>query len=943
MSEQDKDAQQPAGKLTLRVDWHQLNVWLDSVLRRRPVQLGLVGVFVVFLAVLLGEPLMRGDPLASQLIVGNRAETNIKAKRDFLHTVSAAKLEDERLVAEQAVRPVFDHRAELATLLLGRLSQAFQTVTNRWQEYLKLRSTAQKQRLAAAALEAQRRAERRSRRGAAAEQEAGAGTGAPPKIASVPSMTEVKRSLRTVFSDTLQTNVPEPLFEELWESGFSGEVRASASALLGLAMNDLIISHHGALAAFGGQPLIVRHLIGDRPSARGEEEIKSVQRIKDLEQVRDAIQRNSHVHAAKLNPDLRSGVVALVRSLILPNLEFNAAETDRRKIEARMAIKERPIKFVKGQVIVRDGEPITEEHLAILSDMETGYHNIAVFQLAVGLVLLVLILLTVIHNFAAKQFRRLCRQPRDLVMMGVLLVGMMGLNQWALTVGDQIRGDLPVWIYALPVAAGAMLVRLLITPEAAALFAIVTAMLSGLIFDRSLLLAFFYMITGLVGAMELGNVQSRSTLLRAGLFAGLAGAGMVFGLQLFSGDLLTRVVLVSMLAAVAGGVISSLVTVALLPLLEKIFDYTTNLTLLELANLNHPLLRDLMLRAPGTYHHSMILGSLCETACDAIGANGLLARVACNYHDVGKMKNAAYFAENTKGADNPHNRLKPSMSALIIKSHIKDTIEMMREHAIPETVISVATQHHGTTLIEYFYHKAMEQKDEDEEVLEDDYRYPGPKPQSREAGVMMLADGVEAAARSLPEPTEDRLRAVVARIINAKFRDDQLAHTDLTLRDLHVIARSFLRVLGGIYHQRPSYPWQKEQQRAEERSDEPRRTGSMPKEQRKKKDTGKQEAVGKGTASHSAQKNQEGKKSGEQSGEKPAANGRKKTKDHRAKGKGGGSGQGLKGVDSKEHPTSSQGQGKQASAPANEDSENGGEEGAEDAASSADIKRLGLN
>ena len=203
--------------------------------------------------------------------------------------------------------------------------------------------------------------------------------------------------------------------------------------------------------------------------------------------------------------------------------------------------------------------------------------------------------------------------------------------------------------------------------------------------------------------------------------------------------------------------------------------------------------------------------------------------VACNYHDVGKMKNAAYFAENFRGGDNPHNRLKPSMSALIIRSHVKDTIEMMREHGIPEAVIDTASQHHGTSLIAFFYHKALEARtDEDDVVREQDYRYPGPKPQTREAGIIMLADGVEAAARSLSEPTPDRLRALVQRIINARFTDGQLDQCDLTLRDLHSIAKQFLQVLSGIYHQRPTYPGQKEdeQRRATESMGRKRRVES---------------------------------------------------------------------------------------------------------------------
>ena len=243
---------------------------------------------------------------------------------------------------------------------------------------------------------------------------------------------------------------------------------------------------------------------------------------------------------------------------------------------------------------------------------------------------------------------------------------------------------------------------------------------------------------------------------------------------------------------------------------EATFGYTTDIKLLELSNLNHPLLRELILRAPGSYQHSMMVGSLREAAAENIGCNSLLARVGAYYHDVGKAKNPGYFAENQKYGENPHDKLKPNMSALIIKAHVKDGIELARAHRLPKEIIDFIEQHHGTSLIRYFYHKAKEMEDPDiPEVDEKDYRYPGPKPQSRETAICLLADGIEAASRAMPDKTPARLKGLVHNMINKAFTDGQLDECDLTLKDLNAIAQAFIRILNAIYHYRPEYPDQK--------------------------------------------------------------------------------------------------------------------------------------
>jgi cyclic-di-AMP phosphodiesterase PgpH len=765
----------PPAAHKVQPDPHRIMAWVDTALSRRSLQIVLIFQLVLLLVLLLGPRLWGRESMVARLRVGERAEGNIKAPRSYDYYPSSEQLERERATAAGKVLPTFDHQADLGPSLLSRIGRAFNAMV---------------------AVDA----------------------GAAPS-GQKPEPEKDLEDRRLHFVNLVQAEVSSDAFAQLAKSSFSSDGRTSLLAIVGAAMSGYVVPHGGALQPFRNSSITIRHMVGGRPQG-GEERVSNLARIKDLQEARDELKVQAPLHVAKLPPALSKAIVTLGQELIQPNLAFSPEETQQRRESAREAIQPKPITIVRGQVIIRDGDPITKEHIAILRALESWNQGTDIFQVLVGMGIFVVLLLTVSIRYASRHFQRFLTRPRDLLAMGVLLLGILGLAKFVAAGAEGLisrSGEVPTYLFAIPVAGGAMLVRLLISAEAAAIFATLLGTLCGMLVDQSVGLMVFYTVSGLVGAAGVTQVQSRSTILRAGFAAGLAGGLLVLGLRMFREHLVAVESLYAFLMALGGGVLSSFMTLALLPAMEWLFAYTTDVTLLELANLNHPLLRELILRAPGTYHHSMVVGSLSEAACEAIGANGLLARVACYYHDVGKMRNADYFAENFKPGENPHNRLKPSMSALIIRSHVKDTVELLLEHRVPELVIDTATQHHGQTLIEFFYHKAAEAKEPDEEVHEEDYRYPGPKPQSREAGVIMLADGVEAAARSLAEPTEDRLRAVVQRVINNKFTDGQLDGCDLTLRDLHRIARSFLQVLRGIYHQRPTYPWQQQQRRDETR------------------------------------------------------------------------------------------------------------------------------
>ena len=359
--------------------------------------------------------------------------------------------------------------------------------------------------------------------------------------------------------------------------------------------------------------------------------------------------------------------------------------------------------------------------------------------------------------------------------------------------------------YALPVAVGAVLLAVLFNARVAFAGSLAISLLCALMVGMSLNFFLFAMVGGLVGVFGIPRVQDRSTFFKAGCWVSLANAYSLVAFAFLEGNFLE--VPAEVLAGLANGVLTAVIASALLPALERLFETATDLRLLELSNMTNPLLRQLIMTAPGTYHHSIMVGTLSEVAAEAIGANSVLCRVGALYHDVGKIKKPAYFIENQPEALARHNELSPRMSSLIITSHVKEGIVMALEHRLPPAIVDLIPQHHGTRLVKYFFEKAKEAHDPDMgEVDEGDYRYPGPKPQTREAAVLMLADAVEAAARTLNDPTPARIQGVVQRIINTIFIEGQLDECDLTLKDLHLIAKAFIRILTGMYHHRVDYP-----------------------------------------------------------------------------------------------------------------------------------------
>jgi cyclic-di-AMP phosphodiesterase PgpH len=414
-----------------------------------------------------------------------------------------------------------------------------------------------------------------------------------------------------------------------------------------------------------------------------------------------------------------------------------------------------------------------------------------------GLLLFTLVLMALFIFYFRHDHPQIVHDEKAVLLLGLLAVASVWLTGawWDLSQAYE-------WIslYGIPLASASILTALLLQPRLAIVLTVVLSLILGVIDGFSLRVS---IVTFFGGLTEVAR-----SLTRAGLWVACTQALTVVVLALLERWSVEQAIFHAFWASL-GGVLSAFVALSLLPYLESFFARLTNIKLLELADVNHPLLKRMSLEAPGTYHHSLIMASLAEAAAESIGANGLLCRVGAYFHDIGKMVKPEYFVENQGALGNPHDPLPANLSRLVIQSHVKDGMALARQYRLDKAISDFIVMHHGTSRIEYFYRRAIEQTAEvDETVDEDQYRYPGPRPQSKETAILMLADSVEASVRTIEEPTHQRLRDQVEKIINTKLSDGQFDDVRLTLSDISKIKESFISTLTGIYHSRIKYPEQ---------------------------------------------------------------------------------------------------------------------------------------
>lgn len=426
-----------------------------------------------------------------------------------------------------------------------------------------------------------------------------------------------------------------------------------------------------------------------------------------------------------------------------------------------------------------------------------------------GSFLLISIILFIFYKDIKRYKPVYLKDYKLLFLLGLLLTATLLISRFFSYFNEAILRGLNFpegssFIFGAPIPFGAMLVTLIFDFHTAIIFSFVISLITGIWLNEPFYLVYAF-IGSLTAAFSAIKCKKRSSLIKGGLYVSAVNIVTVAIIFLIKEDFFSPFAASAIFFAATSGIIVAATVLIILPLIEYMFGVTTDISLIELLDLEHPLMRNLMINAPGTYHHSVIVANLASAAAEAVGANPLLARVSAHYHDIGKIKMPEYFVENQTGTISKHDKLTPHMSSMIIMSHVKEGIELGRQHKLPQAVIDILQQHHGTSSVIYFYQKAKE-KAADSPPMPEDYRYQGPKPQTRVAALVMMADAVEAAARSLIDPTPARISALVEKIINNIFLDGQIDECELTLKDLSEIKRRFTHILTIIFHKRIAYP-----------------------------------------------------------------------------------------------------------------------------------------
>ena len=643
----------------------------------------------------------------------------------------------------------------------------------------------------------------------------------------------------SVFADSVKTerlkaNHPEIgpisestlaylLDEERAPNDRLGQLKQLTGELLAVSYASGLVENRSTIASDTVDSLIIL-------TTTGEEQV-AVDDVRDLDQLSFELQTRiaeslSDAPAAQIQASHE-----LVAAFLVPNLTFSGPDTEARRRAAESQVARIKGTVLKGERIIDEHERVTPDHVERLSSLVQHLNQrqqqdpyLPTVQ-TVGRFVISGIMVAVLFAFLALFRESVYRRTSNLVLFGILMLMPAVVAHYA----AQFEFITP---FLVPIALSTMLATVLFDAEVGFVVAIATSILCSSILG-SLQHSVVFMVTGIVGAFTVRQVLNRSDFYRSiaflsgAYFLTIAATGVLFFNYATVGEFVDRArwdVVFGIFTSCGAAILA----IGLLPIFESTFNVVTSITLLELSDLNRPLLRNLAIRAPGTYSHSIIMSSLSEAAAEGIGADPLLARVGCYYHDIGKMIRPHYFIENQKGI-NPHDELQPRLSALIIISHVKEGVELAREEGLPRAIIDLIPQHHGTNEIASFKHRALERGDK-QTVRDEDFRYPGPKPQTKVAGIINLADAIESATRTIPGGAPDQIKGMVQTIIRGRFTSGELDECDLTLRDLTHIQEAFLPILEATRHARVPYPWQQQQQRTRERRGE---RGQQPRRERR--------------------------------------------------------------------------------------------------------------
>ncbi|MFH1139418.1 MAG: HDIG domain-containing metalloprotein [Pseudomonadota bacterium] len=731
------------------------------------IRSGLV-FFLAVAAVFLAFPMPESFNLS--LFVGDISDRNVKADRDLM-VLDRAATEEKRDSAGRKTLNVFDLDDQAS-------DRAAQTVGEFFQKGRKI--------LDAAPVTA-------------------------PIFERIEEVLEPDRfelnQLKRKFDAVFNFSTSDPTFDILRELEFSPLAEHAVLRLTTDLLDQGVVADKGILLEQPSAGIIVRRL-----QNRQEDRVPYAAVFPSLEGARRLVKERTILYRDDFSSSELKALTSIAQALLQPNLAFSEKETERRRKDAVEQVAPVYFQVKKGEMIIREGERVDELARQKLEALASKADRKDWFSRALGILVLTMLFLVVTCLVGGRVCRDSKAGRRDMVFLSVLLLLNMLLAFTANQVGEAMGQGWPgvhksTIFYLAPLAASGMLAAIFLGALPGIFFSIIAAALAALIFDRSLSLFFYSFLGTIVGVSGVIQVRERGQVTKSALRVSLVNMGAALALETIAGTAFDKGPFFDILAALVSGTLSGVMVTGLVPLFEIVFGYVTNVKLLELANLDRPILRELMVQAPGTYHHSVIVGAMVEAAAEAIGANSLLAKVSAYYHDLGKMNKPLYFVENQVSGVNKHEKLAPSMSALILMSHVKDGVELARKHKLSPEIADIIRQHHGTSLISFFFQKAKNSRAEDQpEINIEDYRYPGPKPQTREAGLVMLADAVEAASRSVPDPNPARVQGMVQKIVNNIFSDGQLDECELTLKDLHEIARSFNKILTGIFHRRIAYP-----------------------------------------------------------------------------------------------------------------------------------------
>jgi len=736
----------------------------------------LTGLIILY-PLILYPSLVVTDDLNYQ--VGDVARRDIKSDSDFfLENIQATQA--ARKNAADQVLTVYDHDVKMASRTKGQVLSAFAAMREDLKAMADVPTGDEK----------------------AHTTEKSIGAISPREIPA-----DQIRKLKSDFESKIGIPVSDSQFQVLLKERFSPEIAGHITTLLAKILDNGVVTNKDILLKESEKGILLRTVGSDTESI-----VTQLKSFYGHDQAKTMVTVFGETLLKDVGSPVKSLVVDMTQRLIQPNITLNRRETEERRKQAAGAVEPTLYRIKAGEMLLREGERVTELQLRKLKAFQERSQKERLLGTSFGAAMMILCFLLTLY-FPIVQHQRAFRRylNRNLLFTSAMLVLFLFIAKVSAVLIDSMAKDYPVELspitlyFGMPLAAASMAVCLFLGMEVAVPFAMVLSISVAVLLQNRLDLFIYFFLSSVLGAYWIRRCRERKVFIKAGFKLGLLNILLVTAIDVYAGTFSGAEVLWNWGFALQAGIVAGMITTGIAPLIELAFGFTTDITLLELANFEQPLLRRLMIEAPGTYHHSVIVGSLVEAAAADIGANPLLAKVCGYYHDIGKLKQPLYFIENQMDGKNRHDKLAPSMSSLILISHVKAGVDLAKKNKLGQAIIDTIQQHHGTSIITYFYEKAKQQKGEDA-VKIDDFRYPGPKPQTREAGLVMLADIVEAASRTLHNPTPSRIQGLVQNLINKVFSDGQLDNCELTLRDLHSIAKSFNKILTGIHHHRVEYP-----------------------------------------------------------------------------------------------------------------------------------------